>query len=68
MVSAAQASRCFSCIGRCRHQHARSGSFCAAGKVDNRIVLDINDEEDKEGQADMPVAYMPRLEQVTLRS
>src|SRR3712207_8702797 len=39
---------------------------CAAGKVDNRIVLDINDEEDKEGQADMPVAYMPRLEQVTL--
>src|ERR671919_3105764 len=39
---------------------------CAAGKVDNKIVLDINDEEDKEGQADMPVAYMPRLEQVTL--
>jgi exosome complex component RRP41 len=36
---------------------------CAAGKVDNKIVLD---EEDKEGQADMPVAYMPRLEQVTL--
>src|SRR5687767_53517 len=39
---------------------------CAAGKVDNKVVLDINDEEDKEGQADMPVAYMPRLEQVTL--
>src|SRR5688572_15695551 len=39
---------------------------CAAGKVDNKIVLDINDEEDKDGQADMPVAYMPRLEQVTL--
>ncbi len=36
------------------------------GKVDDKIVLDINDEEDKEGQADMPVAYMPRLAQVTL--
>src|ERR671936_410 len=39
---------------------------CAAGKVDNKIVLDINDAEDKEGGADMPVAYMPHLEQVTL--
>ena len=39
---------------------------CAAGKVDEQIVLDINDTEDKEGGADMPVAYMPRLEQITL--
>jgi exosome complex component RRP41 len=39
---------------------------CAAGKVDEKIVLDINDTEDKEGGADMPVAYMPRLDQVTL--
>ncbi|MEP0825384.1 MAG: exosome complex exonuclease Rrp41 [Nitrososphaera sp.] len=39
---------------------------CAAGKVDDKIVLDINDTEDKEGGADMPVAYLPRLEQVTL--
>src|ERR687883_212394 len=39
---------------------------CAAGKVDDKIVLDINDTEDKEGVADMPVAYMPHLEQVTL--
>src|ERR671931_81272 len=39
---------------------------CAAGRVDDKIVLDINDTEDKEGGADMPVAYMPRLEQVTL--
>jgi exosome complex component RRP41 len=29
-------------------------------------VLDIIDEEDKEGQADMPIAYMPNLKQVTL--
>jgi exosome complex component RRP41 len=41
-------------------------SSCAAGKIDDKIVLDINDTEDKEGGADMPVAYMPRLEQVTL--
>jgi exosome complex component RRP41 len=39
---------------------------CAAGKVDDKIVLDINDTEDKEGGADMPIAYMPRLGQVTL--
>jgi exosome complex component RRP41 len=39
---------------------------CAAGKVDDKIVLDINDTEDKEGVADMPVAYMPHLDQVTL--
>ncbi|MGH9992935.1 MAG: exosome complex exonuclease Rrp41 [Nitrososphaera sp.] len=39
---------------------------CAAGKVEEKIVLDINDTEDKEGGADMPVAYMPRLEQITL--
>lgn len=39
---------------------------CAAGKVDDKIVLDINDTEDKEGSADMPVAYMPTLGQITL--
>src|ERR1044071_9455940 len=39
---------------------------CAGGKGDEKIVLDINDTEDKEGGADMPVAYLPRLDQVTL--
>src|SRR5436309_2390323 len=39
---------------------------CAAGKVDEKIVLDINDTEDKEGGADMPVAYMPNLKKITL--
>src|ERR671922_1110479 len=39
---------------------------CAAGKVNNKIVLDINDTEDKEGGADMPIAYMPHLDEVTL--
>jgi exosome complex component RRP41 len=41
-------------------------SACAAGKVADTIVLDINNEEDQEGQADMPVAYMPNLGKVTL--
>jgi exosome complex component RRP41 len=39
---------------------------CAAGKIDDQLVLDLGDYEDKEGQADIPVAYMPKLEKVTL--
>jgi exosome complex component RRP41 len=39
---------------------------CAAGKMDGKIVLDLGDYEDKEGEADVPVAYMPKLEEVTL--
>lgn len=39
---------------------------CSAGKVDGEIVLDLNDIEDKEGEADLPVAYMPKLGKVTL--
>src|ERR671911_918957 len=39
---------------------------CAAGKVNDKIVLDINDVEDKEGSADMPLAYMPHLDRITL--
>jgi len=41
-------------------------SACAAGKVADTIVLDINNEEDQAGQADMPVAIMPNSGQVTL--
>lgn len=39
---------------------------CAAGKVDDTIVLDLDDTEDKLGVADVPVAYMPSLNAVTL--
>ncbi|KON29300.1 exonuclease [miscellaneous Crenarchaeota group-15 archaeon DG-45] len=39
---------------------------CASGKIDDRIVLDMGDYEDKNGQADIPIAYMPKLERVTL--
>jgi exosome complex component RRP41 len=41
-------------------------SACAAGKVADRIVLDVNNEEDQEGQADMPVALMPNVGKITL--
>ena len=41
-------------------------SSCAAGVVDGQIVLDLGDYEDKEGEADIPVAYMPKLEKITL--
>jgi exosome complex component RRP41 len=39
---------------------------CAAGKVDDTVVLDLMDTEDKAGVADVPVAYMPNLDAVTL--
>ncbi len=39
---------------------------CAAGKVDDQVVLDLMDEEDKLGVADVPVAYMPSLNAITL--
>jgi len=41
-------------------------SSCAAGVVDGKIVLDLGDYEDKEGEADVPVAYMPKLGKITL--
>jgi exosome complex component RRP41 len=39
---------------------------CAAGKADDTIVLDLMDEEDKLGTADVPVALMPNLNAITL--
>ena len=39
---------------------------CAAGKVDDAVVLDLFDVEDKLGAADVPIAYMPNLNAVTL--
>lgn len=41
-------------------------SACAAGRLGDNIVLDINDQEDKEGDADMPVAYLSNADQITL--
>ncbi|MGI0090966.1 MAG: exosome complex exonuclease Rrp41 [Nitrososphaerales archaeon] len=39
---------------------------CAAGKVAGQVVLDVDDTEDKEGQADLPIAIMPNSNQITL--
>jgi exosome complex component RRP41 len=39
---------------------------CSAGKVEDTIVLDLMDVEDKVGSADVPVAYMPNLGVITL--
>ena len=39
---------------------------CAAGKAGGKIALDLMDTEDKIGEADVPVAYMPNLDAITL--
>jgi len=39
---------------------------CAAGKVEGQLVLDLTDAEDKQGEADVPLAYMPNLNAITL--
>jgi len=39
---------------------------CAAGKVEGKLVLDLTDLEDKGGEADAPLAWMPHLNAVTL--
>ena len=39
---------------------------CAAGKIGGKVALDMSDEEDMEGQADLPIALMPNLNQITL--
>jgi exosome complex component RRP41 len=41
-------------------------SACAAGKVSGHLVLDLTDKEDKEGEADLPLAYMSNLNAITL--
>jgi exosome complex component RRP41 len=39
---------------------------CSAGKIDDVIVVDLMDIEDKTGTADVPVALMPNLNVITL--
>jgi len=39
---------------------------CSTGKIDDTIVLDLMDTEDKMGTADVPVALMPNLNAITL--
>ncbi len=39
---------------------------CAAGKVADTIVLDLGKEEDNFGQADIPLGYVPRTNEIVL--
>ncbi len=39
---------------------------CAAGKVDGVVVLDLNKEEDNFGEADVPMAILPRTGEIAL--
>jgi len=38
----------------------------AAGKADGQLVLDVGKLEDNKGQADLPVAYVPRTGEIVL--
>ncbi|MBS3060844.1 MAG: exosome complex exonuclease Rrp41 [DPANN group archaeon] len=39
---------------------------CAAGKIDNKVVVDLDKPEDNHGQADVPMAVIPRTEEIVL--
>lgn len=39
---------------------------CAAGKNDGQVIMDLSEWEDKEGEADLPIAMMPRTGDITL--
>jgi exosome complex component RRP41 len=39
---------------------------CSAGKYNGKIILDVGEAEDKEGEADLPLAIMPNLRKVVL--
>jgi len=39
---------------------------CAAGKAGGKIAVDLMDTEDKIGEADVPMAFMPNLNAITL--
>ncbi len=41
-------------------------SSCAAGAVGDHVVLDVNGKEDKEGDADVPIATINGGDQITL--
>ena len=39
---------------------------CAAGKIENQIVLDLGKDEDNHGDADLPIAISPRTNEILL--
>ncbi len=41
-------------------------SACAAGKIEGQVALDLFDKEDNLGEADMPLAMIPRKNEIVL--
>lgn len=41
-------------------------SSCAVGKIMGKVAIDLSDIEDKQGEADLPIAYMPRSNALSL--
>ncbi len=39
---------------------------CASGKIEGQVVLDLGKNEDNYGQADVPVGYIPRSDDICL--
>ncbi len=39
---------------------------CAAGKIEGQVVIDLFDKEDNLGEADMPLAMIPRKNEIVL--
>jgi exosome complex component RRP41 len=39
---------------------------CAFGKVNGKVVLDLYKEEDNQGEADVPIAVVPRTDEIVL--
>ncbi len=39
---------------------------CASGKIEDQVVLDLGKNEDNYGQADVPIGYIPRTEEICL--
>jgi len=39
---------------------------CASGKIEDQVVLDLGKNEDNYGQADVPIGYIPRTDELCL--
>jgi exosome complex component RRP41 len=39
---------------------------CAGGKIDGHLAVDLKKEEDQEGEADLPIAILPRTKEILL--
>ncbi|MFQ5998997.1 MAG: exosome complex exonuclease Rrp41 [Candidatus Bathyarchaeia archaeon] len=39
---------------------------CAVGKIEGQLIVDVSDEEDKQGEADLPMALIPSTGKISL--